>query len=514
MVMKFQVDFHYPITFVPFRLRTTEYRYGLGSVELEVAELSDEDAPVAMRIAGGESGKAFRYSRKEDGSLRDIRFRDARFYVETMNAAELVSAMADPASFGKSTFFKMATPIQETFLPGASKVDHYYRKGTELTTIERIRSMQGYGRPLQEDKTVVGLEKMEADLKFLASEMFIIEGRVFELCPEPVVSIVSTLGKPVSCKVVSRPSSAIGSMELDYNLTSGITERAGAYDSEVKVASLRDAAKLLEAYPDAQMPDFELLMPDVAIFDGATNDVMNSTAKLLDNLSRKVAQMDREHLDAFFELRDANAAAARGMMQVTPRLVAALRDFATLDKQEPSEEDAAFARAYPAIGKKSFEGRHHLYKENGLLSRRQTVSMADSMASAAAVVTRWEARNPDSYRDELLQWNGGAVAQGLRTFNVYSEDAVSALARKSGGDREALLQHFRAGDLVIGITADNDFSGIHAFAVIDDGNRYEVTDLRGLGESVGADLMDLVELHVVERPIISGEWQPSLSASF
>lgn len=508
--MKFQIDFHYPITFVPFRLRNTERRFGLGQTELEIAEISSGDAPVAMRIAGGsKSGERGRYARKTDGSLRDIRHRNGRFYIETTSAEQFAQEMADPQTFSENTFFRVCSPIQKHSLPSADP-----QGKNALTTIDRIRSSQKWGQPIQDDKTIVGLETMEAELKFVASEMFIVDGTLFELCPEPIVSMTSSAKGQVECVVASRPIYAIGSMKLSGNLAYAIHDIAGGYSiSEISGASLKDVDDLIKTVPDVVLPEFELLIPEASIFDGATYDVMRETEAVVKSWSGKVASMGREELEAFFELRDANASAVRSMNQVTPRLVEALKAFSRLEMVEPTQRQTDALSAYAVVAQKSFGGRSYTYKQNNsIASPRAGTEVSPQAHKAGAIVSRWEARNREHLHEDSLHWNGGIVSAGVRTFNVYSEDAAAALAGSAKADRAALLERFRAGDMIVGIRGDSDFHDQYAFAVITPGSEWSITDNNGLAAEAGVDLIDMLELHVVDRPFIDNEWQPALSA--
>lgn len=424
--MKLKIEFHYPISFTPYRHQNARSAIGQAAVEVEIRELSDSEAPVAMLVGNRPEQRLDRHERrfclKADGTPRRVRTYKGMHFVEAGPASALPEDVL-PENVNDS-FFGRARPRILT----AEDMRHGRKP---MTGDEVRRRNETPSRPLRsfnDDKGAAVAEK----LRRLASLMLVVDGTVYEYTPEPILRIGSGFRE---CKAAIGPRPGSEEGLFDFHMFE--------FGQSVKT-SLLHAGTVRDYLSEGDgWPYFEVLDPSASCFDGATYDVSEMVQELVRSLASSAEGLPWPMLEAFYDLRDAFQD-AQG--RVTPRLVEALSAVASVEDDDAAHLADIAVNAEPS---EPWRQRRHeaIIRKRLEYLRKGEAAVHRKMAEEA--LERW------AHRPEGEHWENGvgpvsSLVQGdFRVMEVLSSGMVFDLARRAGTDPEPLLRAARDGCRVL-----------------------------------------------------------------
>lgn len=427
--MKLKIEFHYPIRFTPYRHQNARSEIGQAAVEVEIRELSDSEAPVAMLVGNPPNDMMDRHearlSLKEDGSPRRVRTYMGRHFVEAGSALGLPYDV-EPARI-MTSFFGRAKPR-------SLSVDNpTYGKKT-MTGEGVIRRYSSAAKPFRTFNDDHGAA-MAARLERLASLMFVVDGIVYEYTPEPIIRITDRYGEHKAF-IGPRPSF---SERHDHD---SFDFHMFEFGEPIR-SSLLHADTVKDLYKGADWPFFEVVDPAASAFDGTGYDVIELARKLEQSLASSAAALPWNMLEAYYDLRDAFQD-AQG--RVTPRLVEALSAVASVEDDDAAHLADIAVNAEPS---EPWRQRRHeaIIRKRLEYLRKGEAAVHRKMAEEA--LERW------AHRPEGEHWENGvgpvsSLVQGdFRVMEVLSSGMVFDLARRAGTDPEPLLRAARDGCRVL-----------------------------------------------------------------
>lgn len=422
--MKLDIEFHYTITYVPYRHQNDRTATGGASTTVEIREVGPEDAPIVMLVGNPrdtDDEHAKRYVFKENGDPREVRFFDGMHFVEAGPVSEL--KWDDPKDVAKS-FFGRGTPRN-------TALDKEY-SGTEVTTAEEVeRKNSSRDRPLRELKDDLGAAKAREMAK-LASMMIVVGDTVFEYTPEPVVKVLGWGDRTALVMPRPEPEGEYGRHrfhDLDYP-----SERRAALKH----------ADTLRGYADG-LPFAEAVDPSRSTFDGAGFDVF----KLCEDLSRtfvsNVKALPWEGLEAYYRFRDALEDAAG---RVTPRLVDAVAAIASLPEPDDASTVAAVAARMKAKEPDGWGNPvNAIYAERAAFIGKD--GLGEVRKAAAEILDRWERRPSEAYWENGVGHVSSARGVGRTVSELLSEGSVADAAASAGVEAAPLLAAAAAGSRIL-----------------------------------------------------------------
>jgi len=447
--MKLKIEFHYPISFIPYRHQNTQSEVGKAETEVEVRELSDGEAPVAMLVGNPPNDRMDRHEArlalKDDGSPRRVRTYMGRHFVEAGRASALPYDVA-PGRIMNS-FFGRAKPRN------MAVDDPTYGKKKTMTGEEVIRRYSSAAKPFRTFNDDHGAA-MAARLERLASLMFVVDGVVYEYTPEPIIRITGRYGEHKAF-IGPRPRKERHDHDsFDFHM----------YEfGEPIRSSLLHADTVKDLYKGADWPFFEVVDPAASAFDGTGYDVMELARKLEQSLASSAAALPWNMLEAYYDLRDA-LADAQG--RITPRLVGALEGVAAVEAADDPAHIAAVA-ASAVVG-----DRHGYQVRETFFSRRSEYLRSDKLSDhrgmAAETLARWGRRPEGQHWENGVGPVSSLVEGNRRTMEILSAGMACDLARRAGIDAAVLIEAARDGDRII-VSQDAAFSSAPlrpAFALV------------------------------------------------
>ena len=420
--MKLDIEYHYQIVFIPYRHQNERRETGAAHMTLDIREVNPEDAPVVMKVGNPRDTKdehGRRYMLKEDGSLREIRFFDGNYFVESVPASTLVSD--NPKDIANTFFGRAKVRASE---------DGLYPTRI-MTGAEVVRKNSTAATPLRKFVDDKGEAKGE-ELRKFSRNLIIVDGTTFEFTPEPIVKI-GRYGEPEAL-VMPRPhpKEKHGGSYGFYDLEYGDNKRAALKHAD----SIRGFA--------ASMPAVEVLDPSRSTFDGASYDTVEACESLMSTLRSSIKSLHWEALEAFYMLRDAFRDSGK---RVTPRLVDALYRVSTVsDEADPATVEAVCDRLTPTghwTGHRPdriYQAKAEYLKHGGVRWVRET---------AAEILDRWSLRPAEAYFDVDVP-NVSSVSSNGRTASlVLSEGQATDAAIEMGIDPGEVLDAAANGNRIL-----------------------------------------------------------------
>lgn len=416
--MKLDIEFHYSITFVPYRHRNKQSATAVARTSVEVREIPAAHAPVVMKVgnAGDETDQhARRYALKADGTMREVRFFEGRHFVEAGPVQAL--AVERPEEIAK-TFFGRGNPRN-----GA--VDDPTNPARPVTANEVIGKYSSASRPFVSFSDDKGASKA-AELRKLAEMAIIVDGTVFEYTPEPIMKIEGYGER--KAQIMPRPSAGHGHFDFDRH-------RFHDFEYSTNARAALKHAHSIAAYAD-NMPLYEVLDPSKSRFDGASFDVIKACESLMQTFKSNLKGLPWDGLEAFYAFRDAFADAGD---RVTPRLVAAIERVAGLPDPEDVDTVMAVAARIERGKTDDYSFRHReIYRDKARFLAENRLDRIRE--DAASIVERWQCRPAEAYWENGVGRISSARLNGRRAAELLSEGMVADAAAAAGLDAEPLLQ--------------------------------------------------------------------------
>jgi hypothetical protein len=468
--MKFEFLFHYRISFVVKPKINPDHAVGSGTVELEIAERTDSQAPVVMRVGNPRNGRYWshdddheRFMAKSDGSLREIRVVDGRYYVEDESLADVMANLAAPLTVGK-TPFGMVHPVV-IHKKGTLNENHETRLVDEVaipTTIEAIRMRRetnGGFITLREHKTEDDKGKQKrSQLMRLASNMMIVDGKLFVRCREPILALDYFHGTPA---IVASPAKV---PDLDDKRDHDFPTFGRPYESPVRAslktadafyAYIKDAASKDSRIKNSKVrPPFEVVDPTWSRFDGVTLSIAQDLKKLQSELQSNMTVLPRELLEAFFILREADHGSEVDKFIVSPAILQASSLIANYQLPDVSTgKAAALFERLKAERSESSRYNHYGRQDNFTIDAVDKRSEIESIiALAQRIELRWQHRSALTFFDTAASWDMEASFAGktIREFN--SEWQIYEACTVLRVEPTAIIERARAGHRIITIS--------------------------------------------------------------
>lgn len=450
--MKLTIPFHYQFWYVPVRCQNDREAFAKTAIDVEIPEVSDEDAPVVMTVANKKVDQSISrgYSRflpKPDGSPRRVRMRDGYFYVEGFGAEEFVERASNIAT------------LNSTFLSWIGKYDK--RPGSDkgvtrtITSVSELRWSRSVGG-LREDKTRDdGGAKTGAKIAAQAAKMLVIDGVTYERCREPVLTLVMDDDRVT----------AYGIVEADQSLVARLA--AGLYgNSAACTSSLVHAGHVMErAGVDPSILEYTVIDPAASSYDGVSADIVYALFRAKDKLKEIVKASPAGALQAFYRVREALEHVDLGSPSVSAELVAAAQSIIDIvadpDIGEPMSELAnarymtdRSGRALP--GGNPNEGGPFILGLAHVSDYQDVIGYGKRARQFAEIaLDRWEGRHPQSTFDngqtQRMTSRGG---DGLTVAEIGSDAQARLAAREIGVDYAVVDGAVGAGSRVFRVSED------------------------------------------------------------
>ncbi len=428
--MKFNIPYLYQFWYVPKGYINDRDAFAKATMEIEIAELGDADAPVVMKVANppARALSSLNYARflaKPDGQPRRVRMKDGYFYVEGYSAEELV-ARASNLSTLNSTFLSWIGKYEK--LPGEIEKNH-----RTVTSVSEIRWRRDVGG-LREDKTRDdGGAAVGAKIAAQAKEMILIDGVTYERCREPILSIVMEPGKDPVYGIVEAYKTLEDRL-AGYNYS----------DTSCYTSSLLHAEHtMLQAGVEPSVIGIEVIDPAASSYDGVASDVVYHLTRASTKLKEMVKAAPSGALQAFYAVREALQNVDRGSPSISAEIVAAAQGVLDIavdpDIDEPMQQLAnarymndtsgrALAGGNPDEGTSFFLGLDHVSDYRDRLRGAESAKFF-----AGRVLDRWEGRHPQSTFDNgQTQRMTTRVADGMTVAEIGSDAQARLVARDLG----------------------------------------------------------------------------------
>ena len=329
--MEIEIDYYYHFTYVPFRCQNDRDGVGFARTKVEIAELSDEDAPVVMTVknpplkdAGSLMDQSYFRFREKDGAPRRVRVKDGYFYVESVSQEEL-STMASRIETLNRTFLSHGVGKRA---PG---LNQYERRDNVVTSLYNVaRQSGGLRHELTKDD---GGAKVAEKIARQASRVFCVDGVTYELCREPVLAVKFKDDERIA-----------GIVESYSDLVSRFAARDyGQFPGYAATTSLVHAEGFLDRFaPEAVDIGFEVVDPGATCYDGVSLDVVYHARKCLDEMRETLKATSVGALQAYHRLSDSLADVDLGRPSVSTEMIQALEGIVDIgvdpDIEEPMTE--------------------------------------------------------------------------------------------------------------------------------------------------------------------------------
>ncbi len=463
--MKFDFPFHYAFHYViPPKIKH-QTSYAAASVELEIRELTESQAPVAMKVGNPRTraGKSTDFEAKADDSLREVRIVDGKYYVEDDTLADLVEKLKDPGEIEKTIFGK-AKPLQfrEEWRGGAMHrvLPLELIRPTTLDAIARSNPLREHKN--QDDKGAA----MIAKLKMIAEDTLVVDGRLFIRCREPVLSMDRFAN---ALKIVPSPAKVKDLDRRPYEYTHQISHWPGPGIASLKTA---DAlyAYLKKSGRTSECPRFEVVDPSWSRFDGTGYSISHDLNELQTTLQTHMSTLPRDLLEAYFILRESNLETDGDKFTVSPAILQAVSLIASskLPSVEADQSAAMFElwrfarkeqRDWGSDVTSATVGQSRSkIKDNltfNLVENRETIQ--GFVKRAKVILKRWEARSSLDHFATQASWDMLLAYEGAIVREVNSEGPLYAACVALDVDPEPLIARAREGHRVLTISGtDND----------------------------------------------------------
>jgi hypothetical protein len=394
--MKLTVPFEYEFWYVPVRCINDREAFAAATVDVDIREFDDADAPVVMTVANKNvSGTLSRgYSRflpKADGGARRVRMRDGYFYVEGFGAEELIERASNVATLN-STFLSWVGPHDKS--PGVTK-----GVSRTITTVRELRWNRNLGG-LREDKTRDdGGAKTGSKIAAQAAKMFVVDGTTYERCQEPVLAIIMN----------SEKEPYYGIVEADESIRTRAD--VGKYDNATAwTSSLVHADHVIEVTGvDPSVVQFEVIDQTASSYDGVSADVITALARARETLKEAIKAAPSATLQAFYKVREALENVDFASPSVSPEIIAAAHSILDAvvdpDIDEPMQELANarymnYTSNRPRATGNPNEGGPFVIGLDHVSNYRDMIGYSSRARHfAERAIERWESRHPQSTFD-------------------------------------------------------------------------------------------------------------------
>ena len=449
--MKFTIPYLYKFWYVPKGCINDRDAFAKATMEIEIAELGDADAPVVMKVANPPASamSSLGYARflaRPDGAPRRVRMKDGYFYVEGFSAEELVER-ASSLSTLNSTFLSRIGKYQDT--PGEIEKTH-----RTITSVREIRWRSDVGG-LREDKTrddegaAVG-----AKIASQAAKMLLIDGVTYERCREPILSILMEPDKdPVYGIVEAYKSLEDRLVGYNYSDTSSYTSSLVHAEHTMLQAGVEPSAIGIEVIDQA-----------ASSYDGVASDVVYHLTRASNKLKELVKAAPSGTLQAFYAVREALQNVDRGSPSISAEIVAAAQGVLDIavdpDIDEPMQQ-LANARymndksGRPLPGGNPNEGSPFFLGLDHVSDYRDRLRGAESAKFFAdRVLARWEGRHPHSTFDNgQTQRMTSRVTDGITVAEIGSDAQARLAARELGVEYSVVDHAIEAGSRIFRVSA-------------------------------------------------------------
>lgn len=325
VIMEFEFAFHYTFTYVPRGARNDRNAVGRSRGSVEIRELSEADAPVALRLANqaANAGAALaaagssRFNAKPDGSLRAVRRIGREFYVEATTVNEFSTSLHSPKTLGQTFLAKHPRSVTNKHLDPA-------RDPGPLSSPTTLAEIEWRSRGLRKELTKDdGGEKVLSLMREQASGMIIVGDALYERCREPVLMIDRTRIGP----------------DDGWGFAEAPLPEAHPY---ISTSGLEDAIALLRAH-GVEPPDraFEILDASALCHDGFNVGVWGSLRRAFLEAHKEAEAASSAFMRDFFRFRDALARVDPVSPSVSREVAEAARSL--LSSEDVSEVAAALS---------------------------------------------------------------------------------------------------------------------------------------------------------------------------
>jgi len=333
----FTVPFAYPVPYLPRSCTETRTAQFASQVDLSLRIVEPVEAPVAFKVASPPEARndyhRLSFPPKRDGSPREVRWHDSRFWVEWGPADDFVSllkgmdsAFDTPFSYAlnRKPFVHVPAPVEE-------KAGALYRKRpvskspSGIQTRESVKALEGVIKTMEDDG---GVSKA-AELRAAADTCIIVDGIVFEETPEPVLCVEKSWGK-VSVQPAPDANRHMSFGGHGYGTTS---YRLDQLDEALAVAM---RAEHRETKKPFRTPQVEILIPGLVMADpdgGRCMKAVRNIEKELTQVARDLPRSWAGPVAAFGRL------AAMAPRLPSPALAEALEGLAELDLPDAAQSE-------------------------------------------------------------------------------------------------------------------------------------------------------------------------------
>jgi hypothetical protein len=449
--MKFDLHFHYEFRYVVPPKIKHQSSFAAAHVELEIKELTAQNAPVVMKIGNrsGKTSESAHFDAKPDGTSREIRVVDGKYYVEDESLDGLVEKLSDPRTVN-SSIFGMANPIQfhKEYNPNLGG----WVKTEELARLTTLGAIALY-KPLREHRNEDDKgEAMKAELRMIAEDTLSVDGRLFIRCREPVLGI-DQFDKGI--KIIPSPASV-----ADLDARQHEYDRQGRHYFVSLYSSVKTGedfqAYLKSTGRTLVLPQIEIIDPTWSRFDGTGYTIGTDLNELQRALQKDMAKLPRDLLEAYYILRDSNLETDTEKFTVSPAIVQAVSLIANY-KLPASEEgqSAAMFETWRFARKQHRDHEGELtpqavknaathMKENFTVNLiKDRGEIAGFIKSAKDILKIWEKRSVIDHFDTKASWDMLQRFEDkiIREFN--SEGPVYAACADLNVDASAILSSIK-----------------------------------------------------------------------
>lgn len=462
--MQHTIKYHYPITYVPHGYHNPWRAFGDASVDIEVREVVGADAPIALRVGNppDRHNDKDRFSTKPDGHKREVRLLGDRLFVESISQADLAELIADPFKINDGPFGEL---IQFTQKQDPNRREYAQIKAlAETTTIRAIRETQGKWKngkyvALRDEKTKDDQgDGMRAQIIKRASELVLVDGILFIECQEPILK----MGEYTNRLMIVEREITTGPGKPYAARTYRDTYSSSLKDAKPFISFLKSNKLVDGRYP---LPEFDVLDASVCHYDGATNDVLMLSGKLMSNLDSNLRALPRQVIDASFTLEDVIKCQPERLNTISPALEAALGELAMVKASRPDAQMNAMNQYQLHRSDLSDEHWSHnqvstrtdrnFHLAAAALNSGKTISELSSIAALA--LARWQAaagfdRLPGETTSAMVRKFEDVIAREVNTFWQ-----LRMLAKRSNTNYSDLVERALSGERLIELkTLEND----------------------------------------------------------
>lgn len=450
--MKLKVAFHYQVYFVPHRAIKERSDWRAAETEIEIREIDRAAVKTVFRVGTLPAGRTTEprwkfddpYCAKPDGSMREIISYDGALWVEAMPAESVVAPLMDDA--GKDT------PFENLGLRATKMRDHKGELPAVLKSTDELP--QRWGGPLRTLKDDSGARVKES-IDRRARSTIVIDGTIYVRCHEPILYIGNNYGKSaLNFGVVDRYSSAGDRDIASFRGFQSDDAKTYYYNLNEEQVGL---AELIKRHPETEVvrvAQVEVVDPTAVAATPHVKGILANATFALTQLWAYPMAMLPDHLERAIELRDALSVSWN---QVTPRLVGALQDVASMPQLASGQLDRwkklAEARPYQPHrpGEHEHGGRNEPSRASQIVAHLEQRAKAAEFAARA--LRRFENRPEElSWEHRALQLNH-FVQEGddIWSTELLSAEAIRSIAEKLKVDPSPMLAAVLKGGRVFAV---------------------------------------------------------------